>query len=76
LVDKNVKYQEWRKIVNIKEGDTVRLKSGSPSMTVEKITSDGFVSCVWFVEHKVNRDAFRPSALELYDDSPIPPIVG
>ncbi|HNS90419.1 MAG TPA: DUF2158 domain-containing protein [Deltaproteobacteria bacterium] len=32
----------------IKKGDVVKLKSGSPAMTVENVDSDGTLSCVWY----------------------------
>lgn len=65
--------------MDFKPGDLVRLKSGGPRMTVERvgkdITGDGDeVSCVWteLVGKKtsVNRDAFPPVVLKSADDSP------
>ena len=44
-------------------GDTVRLKSGSPLMTVEVIDSNG-VHCTWFEGNKVCRDRFPDALLE------------
>ncbi|WP_108178826.1 DUF2158 domain-containing protein [Phreatobacter oligotrophus] len=29
-------------------GDLVRLKSGGPTMTVERVDDDGMVQCLWF----------------------------
>ncbi len=56
-------------------GDTVRLKSGSPTMTVEQtgtseMTGIEFVSCTWFekigARHDVKRESFSPATLEVF----------
>lgn len=52
-----------------KKGDTVRLKSGGPKMTVtnvgESIMSGGIVVfCVWFDGSKKFDDTFPPETLE------------
>jgi len=39
-------------MANIKKGDVVKLKSGSPAMTVEFVDSDGTLSCVWYDNDK------------------------
>lgn len=49
--------------MDIKEGDTVRLKSGGPLMTVE-YTDNGKVDCVWFVDGKLFRETFDKRSLE------------
>jgi uncharacterized protein YodC (DUF2158 family) len=58
----------------IKVGDIVRLKSGSPDMTVEAIVdlAEGFgdeveikVTCSWFEGTKRRQDSFLLQTLEL-----------
>ena len=51
--------------MDFKPGDTVRLKSGSPVMTVSK-TEDGRVNCVWFSNDDVKSGTFIAAALEQY----------
>lgn len=57
-----------------KKGDLVQLKSGGPTMTVEKVGTFGGgmgvsgysgAACVWFEGAKVVRDIFAIEALEL-----------
>jgi uncharacterized protein YodC (DUF2158 family) len=51
----------------IKVGETVRLKSGGPLMTVEKIESFQGVqkaSCVWFDQNTAKEQWFTCSSLE------------
>jgi len=36
----------------IKKGDVVKLKSGSPAMTVESVDSKGMLTCVWYDSDK------------------------
>jgi uncharacterized protein YodC (DUF2158 family) len=55
--------------MNFKPGDIVRLKSGGPVMTVERVEDEGagkiFVYCVWFDDKaKQTRGHFRPEALD------------
>ena len=57
-------------------GDVVRLKSGGPLMTVNKLAGDGDVWCLWFDysgEHSkypiatVNSGIFSTSCLDVYE---------
>ncbi len=48
----------------IKAGDTVRLKSGGPAMTVDAIT-DGGLSCCWFVGKQPAFAVFREVTLKI-----------
>lgn len=43
-------------------GEIVRLRSGSPSMTVER-TSDRMVECAWFVDGQLRTGSFDADAL-------------
>lgn len=53
-----------------KPGDLVRLKSGGPVMTIEKLNLDfykeweGSYSCSWFAGAKDNHRSFAEQALE------------
>jgi len=54
----------------LKIGDTVRLKSGGPKMTVAKLEDKyGQIYCVWFAGEydKVYHDYFQPDTLQLVD---------
>jgi uncharacterized protein YodC (DUF2158 family) len=35
-------------MADFKKGDVVKLKSGSPSMTVEEVHKNGQLSCIWY----------------------------
>jgi uncharacterized protein YodC (DUF2158 family) len=50
---------------HFKKGDTVKLKSGGPKMTIEFITCFDTIMCVWFdkQEHK-QKGTFYEEALE------------
>ena len=50
----------------LKVGDTVRLLSGGPNMTVTYTEGDAKVTCTWFFsnEPKPFFDTFAPEALE------------
>ena len=51
-------------------GDSVRLKSGGPVMTVERTESDGdgagtpFVHCAWFAGTEKKIESFPAAAVE------------
>ena len=45
-------------------GDVVRLKSGSPSMTVEQ-ASGKQASCSWFVDQMPHHETFNDDALTI-----------
>jgi len=57
-------------MAEFKIGDTVKLKSGSPSMTIENYATDmrgnklnDRVICVWFVDYEPKRDTFYSTTL-------------
>lgn len=55
-------------MTTFKPGDTVRLKSGGPLMTVVRIDSDGDVHCAWFAigdESKAHTGRIAAVALTL-----------
>ena len=45
-------------------GEIVRLRSGSPSMTVER-TSGRLVDCAWFVDGQLRAGSFDADALTI-----------
>lgn len=53
----------------VKKGDTVRLKSGGPLMTVVVVDGE-FVTCQWFKGDRAQEGAFEAAALEASDDKP------
>ena len=46
-------------------GDEVELKSGGPMMTVQDITPDDMVVCVWFDQNESKERAFKSDTLKL-----------
>lgn len=57
-----------------KAGDVVRLKSGGPAMTIEKIGQTGgheAVFCTWFEKNEQKRGHFAPVAVEADEPGPI-----
>lgn len=60
-------------------GDVVRLKSGSPNMTVEQqaeteILGETRVWCLWFDGAKQHSETFPPAALELVGPKSTPTV--
>ncbi|MEE9386259.1 MAG: DUF2158 domain-containing protein [Nannocystaceae bacterium] len=49
---------------DFKVGDTVRLRSGGPLMTIDRILERGDVSCTWFAGGKAECRPFAPRTLE------------
>lgn len=49
-------------------GETVRLRSGGPVMTINERAQGGGFVCVWFAGNDVKHHTFKPEALE-----PVPP---
>lgn len=61
-------------MAELKKGDTVRLKSGGPLMTVSDVGNftplgpeDG-VKCVWFEKTRKEEDVFESAVLEKSDN--------
>jgi uncharacterized protein YodC (DUF2158 family) len=51
-------------MAEFKPGDTVRLKSGGPLMTVSLIRQDGEVWCEWFDDKEAPQSrGFKPTSL-------------
>lgn len=50
-----------------KGGNIVRLKSGGPKMTVDKVNNSK-ISCVWFKDEHLKTAIFRKDTLESVDD--------
>lgn len=49
----------------IKEGDTVMLKSGGPIMTVDEIGS--YATCIWFDGYEQHNGKFSVTSLKKVD---------
>jgi uncharacterized protein YodC (DUF2158 family) len=63
--------RNWFMSNGIQAGATVKLKSGGPIMTVDKIDTDGLTNlsrawCQWFVNQELKTGSFPVSSLELY----------
>jgi uncharacterized protein YodC (DUF2158 family) len=63
-------------MADLKKGDTVRLKSGGPLMTVQNLGNYGPTGpaegayCVWFDGKKKFESVFDAAVLEISDDKP------
>ena len=55
--------------MSFKPGDVVVLKSGSQTMTIERIDEGGDILCVWSDGKKVDRLYFSPVVLKPYEPS-------
>ena len=53
-------------MAEFKIGDTVKLKSGGPLMTVDSAPDSQYlyIDCVWFDDVTVKKETFAPEALE------------
>jgi uncharacterized protein YodC (DUF2158 family) len=51
------------------EGETVRLKSGGPLITIVQLGSDNWVQCMWFDDASNKKDWFNAKALIRDDGS-------
>ena len=51
----------------LRPGSKVRLKTGSPPMTVDSVVDDN-VCVKWFADGKLHDGVFHPDALEVVDD--------
>jgi len=51
-------------MAEVKSGDVVRLRSGGPRMTVEKVES-GAVNCCFFTKKRLVRETFQTPAVEM-----------
>lgn len=59
-------------MAQFKPGDTVRLKSGGPLMTVHTVQTDGDIWCEWFDKsEKPQGKSFPPHSLVEDDGLPI-----
>ena len=59
-------------MVDLQPGDVVRLKSGGPNMTIQKIVPEfGTVLCKWINEHREPRqERYTLEALEKVEPEP------
>jgi uncharacterized protein YodC (DUF2158 family) len=56
------------RMAQFKEGETVRLKSGGPLMTVKNVQTNGDLWCEWFDKsEKLQGNSFKPGTLEADD---------
>jgi uncharacterized protein YodC (DUF2158 family) len=61
-------------MAQFKQGDTVRMKSGGPLMTVVQVQSDGNIWCEWFdKKDEPQGRSFATTSLVADDGGPIIP---
>jgi len=58
-------------MARLEVGDTVRLKSGGPVMTVTAQNDDDEVDCTWFWDFKKKVGAFPEGSLDKVDTNKI-----
>jgi uncharacterized protein YodC (DUF2158 family) len=59
-------------MAQFKPGDTVRLKSGGPLMTIHTVRTDGTAWCEWFDKNgKAESREFSLTSLALDDGGPV-----
>jgi uncharacterized protein YodC (DUF2158 family) len=67
-IDVGTETRESAHMADYKEGDTVRLKSGGPIMTVAGTTTTGALECHWFnhsgADFTHQYQTFRPTMLK------------
>ena len=57
-------------MTELKPGDVVRLRSGGPRMTVEKVEETaGAVICCYFVKKHLVRETFAPAVIQLIEEA-------
>ncbi|MFB9107751.1 YodC family protein [Flavobacterium gyeonganense] len=56
-------------MVEFKPGDTVRLKSGGPLMTIDYIEPEnGLIACEWFDKKALKSSHFKATSIEHDND--------
>ena len=58
-------------MAQFEEGDTVRLKSGGPLMTIKTLHNDETIWCEWFSNQKLEGAEFKPASLEADNGRPV-----
>jgi uncharacterized protein YodC (DUF2158 family) len=53
----------------MKIGDTVRLKSGGPLMTVSELLDNARVICTWFDNNELKTATFPDDSVEIEQDA-------
>ena len=55
-------------MAEFKLGDTVRLKSGGPLMTIESIDEYEIATCVWFDKKVLSSSQFNFTSIEIENE--------